>query len=85
MTEAAAGIKFYTAAGNPTSALTDKITTTDWEFTVYPNPAESHATFTFTLPEAGKTTLALYDLNGRHIMNLMDANMTAGQHTYECS
>jgi len=77
------GIKFYTAATGSSNSVNDGYTATDYKLTIYPNPAEAHATFTFTLPEAGKTTLALYDLNGRHIMNLMDANMTAGQHSYE--
>jgi uncharacterized protein (DUF362 family) len=78
-----AGIKFYTAATNTPVSVTDNITKTNTEFTVYPNPMKTHANFTFTLPQAGKTSLALYDLNGRLIMNLMDENLTEGQHTFE--
>lgn len=77
------GIKFYTAAGNPTNSMTEEITASDGGFTGYPNPVIDHATFTFTLPEPGRTTLALYDLNGRFIMNLMNAGLKAGQHTHE--
>jgi uncharacterized protein (DUF362 family) len=78
-----AGIKFYTAATNPSSSVRDPIARTDNEFSVYPNPVESFAKFTFTLPEAGNTSLALYDMKGRFIKNLMVASLTEGQHTYE--
>jgi len=77
------GIKFYTAATNPSTSLKDPVTSADNSFSVYPNPAETGATFTFTLPEAGRTSLSLYDLSGRFIRNLMDANLTEGQHTFE--
>ena len=77
------GIKFYTAATNPSTSVKDPVTSTNNNFSVYPNPAETGATFTFTVPEAGRTSLALYDLSGRFIRNLMDANLTEGQHTFE--
>jgi uncharacterized protein (DUF362 family) len=78
-----AGIKFYTAATNPATSVKDPVTKTNAEFSVCPNPAETSAVFTFEIPEAGRTSLALYDMNGRFITNLMDASLTEGQHTFE--
>ena len=77
------GIKFYTAATGSSTTLNENNTLANSRLTVYPNPVENHATFTFALPEAGKATLALYDLNGKFILNLMNANLTTGQHTFE--
>ncbi|MBN1413576.1 MAG: DUF362 domain-containing protein [Bacteroidales bacterium] len=77
-----AGIKFYTNAGQP-NALPQQSLTENVGLSVYPNPVDTKATFAFNLPQSGKTSLMIYDLNGRLIMNLMDANLTEGSHTFD--
>lgn len=44
----------------------------------YPNPFNPSTTISFALPEAGETTLAVYDELGREIANLFDGYLSAG-------
>ncbi|UPK68528.1 chondroitinase-B domain-containing protein [Chitinophaga filiformis] len=46
-----------------------------------PNPFSEQATIHFTLPDAGRTRLAVYDMNGKAIAVLINAQLSAGQYT----
>jgi hypothetical protein len=45
-----------------------------------PNPFNPSTRIAFTLPKAGKTTLAVYDVLGREVAVLVDQKLTAGEH-----
>jgi flagellar hook assembly protein FlgD len=45
-----------------------------------PNPFNPSTTIAFTLEMAGKVRLAVYDLAGRQVALLLDAEQTAGRH-----
>lgn len=45
-----------------------------------PNPFRQSGTVTFHLPEAGQTSLVVYDLMGREVARLVNANLPAGDH-----
>ncbi len=47
----------------------------------YPNPFNPMTTIRYDLPEAGKTSLAIFDLAGRRIRTLLDGEMPAGRHS----
>ncbi len=75
------GLKFYTAKGQinalPDAAmLPEKILVAE----NYPNPVISDATIRFELPEASNTSVDIYDMNGRHIMNLLNESLQPGIH-----
>lgn len=44
----------------------------------YPNPFNPMTTITYQLPQAGHTTLAIYNLVGQRVCTLVDANESAG-------
>lgn len=46
----------------------------------YPNPVQEQATIEYTLPEAKKVRLAVYDVLGRRVAVLEDDRMEAGRH-----
>lgn len=46
----------------------------------YPNPFHTGNTIRFTLKEAGPTNLAVFDISGRQVAVLVNANLPAGQH-----
>jgi uncharacterized protein (DUF362 family) len=77
------GIKFYTAATGSSTSIKNPVTHSDPEFSISPNPVETHANFSFSLPEDGRATLALYDMSGRVVLNIMDTYLTQGSHTFE--
>ena len=47
----------------------------------YPNPFNPKTTLSFDLPQAGPVELAVYDITGRRVATLVDAELTAGHHT----
>ena len=47
----------------------------------YPNPANGRTTMTFELPDHGRTSLRVYDLQGRHVASIVDDWRPAGRHT----
>jgi len=51
----------------------------------FPNPANGHTTIRFTLPQAEKVNLSLFDVNGRIIKLLVNGSMEAGTHTVNLS
>lgn len=46
-----------------------------------PNPFNPSASITFHLPQAGKARLAVYDLKGRKLRELMNCDLSAGEHS----
>ena len=45
-----------------------------------PNPFNPAATITFTLPEAGRAAVTIYNLAGQRVALLADRQFTAGTH-----
>lgn len=46
----------------------------------YPNPFNPRTTIHYTLPAASRVTLRIFDLQGRKVATLVDAEQRAGQH-----
>ncbi|OGD78995.1 MAG: hypothetical protein A2Y64_04110 [Candidatus Coatesbacteria bacterium RBG_13_66_14] len=46
----------------------------------FPNPASGEVTFAFSLAVEGRATLTVYDLAGRRVATLADADLAAGRH-----
>lgn len=46
----------------------------------YPNPFNPETTISFSLPTAGNTNLAVYNVKGQLVKSLVNGNMTAGSH-----
>jgi hypothetical protein len=47
-----------------------------------PNPFNPHTTLSFQIDHPGRATLTLFDVRGRFVRRLADANMTAGRHEF---
>jgi hypothetical protein len=47
----------------------------------YPNPFNPQTTIAYSLAEAGRVNLRIYDASGRVVKTLVDDNKTAGKHT----
>lgn len=62
---------------NNAIATTKNNTTT---LSAYPNPVSNSATISFNLQQAQKVSVIIYDLNGRLIKTLADAQMLSGTH-----
>lgn len=75
------GLKFYTAKSG-ISDIAEEENTSGMALSLenYPNPVISNATIRFELPEASGTMIDIYELGGRHIMNLLDRNLQSGTH-----
>lgn len=50
-------------------------------YNAYPNPFNPSTTIKFDIPEAAKVRLVVYDMLGREVAVLVDAEKLAGQHT----
>ena len=46
----------------------------------YPNPFNSSTIISYILPQPADVTIDIYDILGRHISTLLDANQLAGNH-----
>jgi hypothetical protein len=44
----------------------------------YPNPASEMMNLDYTLPESGKVKASIFSMNGQHVMDIFEANQTAG-------
>jgi nitrous oxidase accessory protein NosD len=71
------GVQFK--ACNPTG-IDDTPQLTTLQSGCYPNPFTEQTTLWFDLPQAGPVKLAVYDLNGRCVEMLCDAEFPAGRH-----
>jgi hypothetical protein len=49
---------------------------------IYPNPVFEQATIKFNLPEAGITTLTIFDLQGKVVSNIQIGNLKKGTNVY---
>jgi len=49
---------------------------------IYPNPFNPTTTISFTLKEAGRVKLSVYDLTGRLVQTLADKEFDAGVHPF---
>jgi Tol biopolymer transport system component len=47
----------------------------------YPNPFNPSTTISFNLPAAGTASLAVYDITGRKVRDLMNGSLTRGAHS----
>ena len=47
--------------------------------TIYPNPFNPHTTIIFSLPQAVRVHLAIYDVRGSLVRTLIDSNQSAGE------
>ena len=70
-----------TVNGNPSSAE-EAVVSPGPRPTIFPNPASGDVSISFTLAEVGRTTLRIYDAQGRHVRTLMDRNLGAGGHRF---
>jgi hypothetical protein len=52
----------------------------DFSLSAFPNPFNPATTIAFTLPQAGFTTLRVYDILGREIAILSNGRLEAGEH-----
>ncbi len=49
----------------------------------HPNPFNPRTTISCSLPQAGRVTLAIYDLRGARVATLVDAELAAGEQNVE--
>jgi len=74
------GLKFYTNRTDynnlPENSLSKELI-----LRAYPNPIISSAQIDFEIPVTSRTTLDIYDLNGKLISSLLDNYLSAGLHT----
>ena len=56
-------------------------------FEPYPSPAQDVVTLSYTLPNTCSVELTVYDLAGRRVATLVDAELTAGRHeaAWDCT
>jgi flagellar hook assembly protein FlgD len=47
----------------------------------YPNPFNPSTKINYTLGKDSKVSLKIYDINGKEVANLIDANQSSGNHT----
>lgn len=52
------------------------------QFAVYPNPLQDNSVVTFSLDDAQKVTLQLFDMSGRLVMDMYNGELGAGQHQF---
>ena len=74
---------------NPVTSGTAVVLTSDAEPVAYdlmqnyPNPFNPSTSIGFTLPEAGNVKVSVYDMAGRLVSTLVDANMDEGVHVVD--
>lgn len=54
----------------------------EFDSKVFPNPTSQNAKLEFAVPMDGMYVIGLYDLNGRHIRNIHEAELTRGTHDF---
>ena len=71
-------IQFYQANLKTSPYDGNKIT----EITAYPNPFSGNTTVAFTLEEADKVTIDVYDVNGKRVDNIYEGYLPDGKHQF---
>ncbi len=64
----------------PSVAIDPEATQPEFHVEAYPNPAHGPVVIAFTLGQAQRAEVALFDVQGRRVALLHDGPMTAGQH-----
>jgi uncharacterized protein (DUF362 family) len=77
------GLKFYTNTINTPTLSNEYYAKSEGSIMVYPNPLETHAKIVFTIPESGKTSLALYDMRGNLVTIILETILKEGNHSFE--
>ena len=60
----------------------DVITARTELYNNYPNPFNPSTTISFNLASSSEVTLSIYDIRGRKVRNLINRNLSAGNHSY---
>jgi PKD repeat protein len=55
------------------------------DFNIYPNPTEGNSLIAFSLKEATRLTIKVYDVVGKEVALIVDQNLDAGNHEYTFS
>ena len=77
------GLRFYIHAASGPTVLSENSSSPGGSMMVYPNPLENQAKIVFVIPEAGKTTLALFDMKGNLVQVLLQADLQSGRHMFD--
>jgi len=70
--------------GFNTFGLSREVTPLPTEFSLdraYPNPFNPTTTLSFAIPVDSEVSISIYNLQGREVVSLIDANMDAGYHS----
>ncbi len=74
-------LKFYTSDGDTSNINPNTIElATVKSLRCYPNPVINRAVIEFRIQDSKKTYVDIYDINGRHILNLVNRELPAGEH-----
>ncbi|CAN5911465.1 hypothetical protein BH11BAC7_BH11BAC7_02760 [soil metagenome] len=52
------------------------------QFVVYPNPLQDNSLVTFSLDDAQKVSLQLFDMSGRLVLDMYNGDLSAGEHQF---
>ena len=73
----ASGTSQLSIGGNSSNGFPDRFTT----YPNFPNPFNPTTQIQYDLPEEQNVNIVIYDVMGRNIRTLMNANQTAGYHS----
>jgi plastocyanin len=73
------GMKGTISVNVPASVSENRIR--DFNFTVFPNPVNSNSQINISTKNAGRTTITMFDVNGKLIQKLVDMNLQPGELT----
>ena len=76
------GLVFYTEKGGYTG-ISDNKSLPELTLRNYPNPVTNLTQIEFELPGTSKTSVSIYDINGKLVAVLANENLSAGLHTLE--
>lgn len=77
------GLKFYIEDGDTTNIQPNSIDLPSVNsLTCYPNPVIDRTVIEFTIPSSARTQVDIYDVNGKHVTSLANAELSPGKHRY---